>query len=395
MSEALEKEGVALGFDRFENIRSLILLMTLRCNLKCKMCGQVSFFGEDPEKRMFIKEEIRFEDLKRVLDERPSWESLHLFGGEPMTYRFIGPLMELARERAQVVWMTTNGTIIGPHLDSMIRNLSGLTVSIDSSNPDENDASRGVIGTTERILKNFRALAAVRKPFAPVVVFNSVITHHNYHALEKSLMFFETEFSNGFDMIQFHLPRFVQDSLGQEHEKFMMQEFGCHAKTWEGWRGHGEGIDLEILQNQINKVKDHPKVIIYGIDKADQLQGFFKNPKFPSINGLYPPEAHCKVMDKVLTIQPNGNVVLCTDFPDYVLGNIYQESLRDIWNNEPMRRLRLYLRKHTFFPICAKCPRAVESMHLSMGAGLKVADRFYKSMRQRKHVPGVLARSSS
>ena len=100
-------------------------------------------------------------------------------------------------------------------------------------------------------------------------------------------------------------------------------------------------------------------------------------------------------MDKVLTIQPNGNVVLCTDFPDYVLGNIYQESLRDIWNNEPMRRLRLYLRKHTFFPICAKCPRAVESMHLSMGAGLKVADRFYKSMRQRKHVPGVLARSSS
>ena len=58
MNELQIKEEIDKGTGNFEDIRGLILLMTLRCNLKCKMCGQVSFFDEDPEKRMFIKEEI-------------------------------------------------------------------------------------------------------------------------------------------------------------------------------------------------------------------------------------------------------------------------------------------------------------------------------------------------
>lgn len=55
-------------------------------------------------------------------------------------------------------------------------------------------------------------------------------------------------------------------------------------------------------------------------------------------------------------IMPNGDVVPCRDYSDYVVGNITKKSILDIYNDEGYRKFRGLLKKHGgLIPICARC----------------------------------------
>ena len=59
----------------------------------------------------------------------------------------------------------------------------------------------------------------------------------------------------------------------------------------------------------------------------------------------------------MVDIMPNGDVVTCRDHPDYLVGNIRNDSLLTIYNNERYKAFRNALRdsKDGLFPICARC----------------------------------------
>jgi radical SAM protein with 4Fe4S-binding SPASM domain len=53
---------------------------------------------------------------------------------------------------------------------------------------------------------------------------------------------------------------------------------------------------------------------------------------------------------------PNGDVAPCRDYPDYVVGNIKEDSILDIFNNGRYRKFRQALKDMGgLFPICARC----------------------------------------
>ncbi len=66
-------------------------------------------------------------------------------------------------------------------------------------------------------------------------------------------------------------------------------------------------------------------------------------------------EKSCECPYTAITILPNGDVTFCTDFPDVILGNIYDTNLNDIWIGEKGQLFRKYLETNKRFPLCESC----------------------------------------
>ncbi len=66
---------------------------------------------------------------------------------------------------------------------------------------------------------------------------------------------------------------------------------------------------------------------------------------------------YCDHVENTMTIRWNGDVVpCCYDLTSRcVLGNIYQNSLSEIWNNEAYQDLRRSIDKMEFVPLCNNC----------------------------------------
>lgn len=71
--------------------------------------------------------------------------------------------------------------------------------------------------------------------------------------------------------------------------------------------------------------------------------------------------APCTFLWSSMLILWNGDVSPCSQdfFAKYITGNVKEKSMREIWNDEPMQRLRRELTagRYKNFPACANCDR--------------------------------------
>jgi radical SAM protein with 4Fe4S-binding SPASM domain len=63
----------------------------------------------------------------------------------------------------------------------------------------------------------------------------------------------------------------------------------------------------------------------------------------------------CGVCVSSVCMVANGNVYPCAGWQSYVVGNVYDQSLQDIWDNSPKVKYLRSLRKKDF-PKCRTCP---------------------------------------
>src|ERR1035438_302869 len=144
------------------------LRVTNLCNLRCKMCGQWGDTGifragaeaatSDGEKErgrirelIGLSRQMALSDYVRLLDEfAPSRPIISLFGGEPLLYPDILPLIREVKGRGLTCSLITNGW----RLEKVARELveagvDSIMVSIDGP-PDVHDRIRGQAGSFER-----------------------------------------------------------------------------------------------------------------------------------------------------------------------------------------------------------------------------------------------------
>jgi radical SAM protein with 4Fe4S-binding SPASM domain len=63
----------------------------------------------------------------------------------------------------------------------------------------------------------------------------------------------------------------------------------------------------------------------------------------------------CGVCVSTICMVANGNIYPCAGWQDYIVGNIREAPLREIWENSPKVKYLRSLRKRDF-PKCVKCP---------------------------------------
>jgi radical SAM protein with 4Fe4S-binding SPASM domain len=145
----------------------------------------------------------------------------------------------------------------------------------------------------------------------------------------------------------------------------MKQNINCYNDVIDWGKAHNinVGSDYVIIarynhttQNLSNRlsVNDVKEIIGHKIvNEPKYLELMEKEAK--KKNNMNPDDFVCSVCHSSICIADNGNVYPCAGWQDYVVGNINETSLKDIWNNSIKVQYLRSLRRRDF-PKCIQCP---------------------------------------
>jgi len=356
------------------------LRVTNLCNLRCKMCGQwgdTGIFrshsapdaGDGALERARIQEligakrQLSLSDYVRLLDEIAAWQPIvSLFGGEPLLYPDILPLVREIKKRGLTCTIITNGGRLEALADELVDSgIDSIAVSIDGT-PDRHDAIRGRAGSFERAAAGVRAVARARERAnraLPMQIAILPITELNLDVIAPAV---DALRELPLDTINVGLRWFVPKHAGAEYERVMRDELGVAATSWKGfdfeWPS-GNGHERQMLE-LVRLLKGLRRKRFLDSARGKPWTSFVPDvpaagvPEYFSNFGATFGHDMCPVAWYFAQVEPDGEVTFCGDFPDYFIGNVRKEPFRDIWGGEKARRFRAKLAREPL-PICARC----------------------------------------
>lgn len=334
----------------------LVWRITQDCNCKCSMC--IGSTGKSS-----ITDFFNLQDIKNILANIKDlgFNKLLLCGGEPTLVKRLPEIIWLAKNLDLSVHLNTNAFILANVIhDCFDAGLDSVIISLDSPDSSIHDNIRGKIGLHKRALQNAEKISKLYGKDR--VRFHTLIMKSNFASLSSMV---ELAYVSGVGFVDM---TYVMDALNIDRSKFRLNVTEIYEFFWN--------IFPEILSKAIElNIKIHISPIPYCIldisEDQVQLLHFLNNPT-KSIksainrelnyyakglyNKLYLKNRICSAPYRDLTIDYDGTVYPCgrslTINYKYRLGNLKDDALSLIVNNDLARRFRVISPKH---PICEKC----------------------------------------
>jgi radical SAM protein with 4Fe4S-binding SPASM domain len=358
------------------------LRVTNLCNLRCRMCGQWGDTGifrsqsgsatatdgvaerERIRELIGLKRQLALPEYVRLLDElAPFQPIISLFGGEPLLYPDILPLVAEIKRRGLTCTVITNGG----RLETLARDLveagiDSIAVSIDGP-PEVHNRIRGSADSFEKAEAGIRAVARWRRELKcalPMTIAILPVTELNLDALPRAM---EVLRALPLDTINVGLRWFIPEQVGAEYERVMREEFGVEAASWKGFEFDASTIAATKTQHMTELVR-----LLKNLRRRRYLDSTLGRPWtsfVPEVPAERVPDyfadfgqtfGHrmCPVAWYFAQVEPDGEVTFCGDFPDYFIGNVRRQTFREIWTGEKAQRFRAKLAREPL-PICARC----------------------------------------
>jgi radical SAM protein with 4Fe4S-binding SPASM domain len=283
------------------------------CNLTCGYC--YDFVKLDGRKR---KLEIGLSEVVAILDQLREMGifRMDIAGGEPLLWKefFLSYLGE-ARARDLSISVTSNGTLIDEELAERLidHDLKTVTISVDGWNEETNDASRGAGSFVKACRGIGHLVAAKRRRNAPV------------HLAIKNT------FAPGLDEEGAKSFVFLGIRLGVDKVKFNPMRPSGNAEKWTHLVN-----DPQLYYRTLGNIQK--AIDAYG----DQIE--VSGPMNPAtcFGGRIPylSQWGCIAGKELIAIDSVGNVRPCSMMTEYILGNVRERRLRDIYENSE-RNIRL------------------------------------------------------
>lgn len=328
--------------------------ITPMCNLRCMMCGQNGIHGTLKDRQAEENKKIvPIERYKALTDELAGkTQVFYMWGGEPFMYP---NFMDLASYMAKKTLFTvnTNGTWLAQNAKRIVADQwTGIFISLDGFE-DINDKIRGD-GVYQRVMEGIAAvnrekeLQGSKLPYMGVV---TTISMMNYLWLDKLAAALADK---GLSWHIINLGTYVNNEIGAEHEKHLEKVLGIKPEYWKGFAtGFNEGIDGDAFSETLKRV--HALPVPYPIITVPGIQ--------PEHIGALYSDLKIVVRDKCaapwfsVNINYNGDVAFCADYPDWILGNIMDKPMLDLYNNERAVKFRNALKgsPNGLFPACNRC----------------------------------------
>ena len=178
-----------------------------------------------------------------------------------------------------------------------------------------------------------------------------MVTNRNYRDLVNLT---EASREYGIELHIINLGTYTNDNIVAAQRRFMKEKLDTDIDCLEAYNtGYNLGIDAqelhEILQDIHTKDHGHPIITVPALN-PDKTHTYYADLETPVRN-------HCIVPWCQANVNYNGDVHFCADYPDYILGNITNQSFKEIYNGERANKFRktIHACKGGMFPGCLRC----------------------------------------
>lgn len=346
-------------------IRQLSFRITDLCNLRCTTCGQWGEGGYLRGKNLkdLKQKEVDPARYREVLDDlvRHGHEPLvYIWGGEPMLYAGTVGLIEKAASLGLGASMVSNGSFIAPVAQRLVdAPLFLLQISIDGHCAEIHNALRpSAAGMGDNFAAVESALAAVNESRRgkgrrlPLIASLTVISQANHRHLTD---IYEA-FQNRVDLFVFYLSWWIDPASASAHDLDFQRRFGFTPRLHWGWAGTWKPGDYAALQRQLDTLRHRastpgtpPVIFIPDISGEEALKAYYTD------HGCRFGFDQCVSIYQAVEVDSNGDLSPCRDYHDYVVGNIQEATITELWNSPAYRKFRQSLSREGLMPVCSRC----------------------------------------
>lgn len=344
-------------------IRQVSIRITDLCNLRCIMCGQWGEHGFLHGKNLkeLKKCEVpveRYQELLRDLAAHGHRPILYLWGGEPTMYNGWLDLLETAKELKMPSSIVTNGTKLAQYADRIIDSSMYLCqISIDGHNEELHNSIRRAqgINSFKSINEGIDALQEARaraKKKLPLIASLTTVSRDN----ANNLVDIYEAFKDKVDLCVFYPAWWISEERADAHTKDFERRFGFEPQLHRGWIGGWTPQDYKALNEQFQELrarskgyKNPPVIFIPNLDGEEDLEKYYTD---HSERFGYD---ECISIFQVIEIDSNGDISPCRDYHDYVVGNIKDQTITEIWNSDRFKQFRKSISQDGLMPVCSRC----------------------------------------
>jgi radical SAM protein with 4Fe4S-binding SPASM domain len=298
-------------FNGKPQLTNLHIEITGNCNEKCVHC-----YIPHNNKVRHIEPDLFFDVLKQCKDMRLL--HLTLSGGEPMLHKNFCDFLRKCKEYDFSVNVLSNLTLLNDEIIKEMKTnpLLGVQVSLYSMNFNIHDEITQIKGSFE---KTKNAILKLIENDIPLQI-NCPIVKQNKNCYDDVLKW------------------------AKKHKIHVGDDYVIIARYNHTTQNLSYRLSINEIKEVINKrVENDAKYI-------EQMEKEAEKKKNISSNDIV-----CTVCHSSICIAYNGNVYPCVGWQDYIVGNIKETSLSEIWDNSDKVQYLRDLRKQNF-PKCIKCP---------------------------------------
>jgi radical SAM protein with 4Fe4S-binding SPASM domain len=306
------------------------------CNLKCEMCNHWRETREPP---------VSSDRFKDVLDELAELgtKKIHISGGEPLLRPQVPDMVEQASALGIKVTMTTNGTLIDKTKAKRLveGGLRGVNISIDSPIRKMHEKIRGVAGSFKATVKAVQLFKRYQHKGKLTIRINTVVSRTNYQTLDGLPDLAHELGADGINLIP------VDDHCGEILS--MRKRDIALFNTEIAPRIAERALALGLMLSDEDAFPFGRTDSEMRLGRAGQYAfGYYD--KHP----CYAPWIHS-------LIDFNGNVYVCCMTRERIppLGNIRQQTFKEIWEGAAYRQMRLKMHPPAL-AACRRCDDFIE-----------------------------------
>ena len=334
----------------------LVLGVNNICNLHCKMCDVGTKNLETNFAQNLVGTQplnMPLELFQKIVDQTkthfPATKLGYAFT-EPLVYPNLFESLEYANKSQLFTSITTNALNLRQKADELIAGgLNELFISLDGPQAIHNEI-RGHKSSYQRAIEGLELLLSKSK--IPVSIF-CVITEWNIGYLK--------EFIDGLKHIPlkqvgFMHANFITEEVAQLHnQRFGSQFHATHSNVEEV---NLAAYDLPQLMDEILQIKNEnymfPVSFSPNLNQLEELTKYYKQPSEKVGKTCYDVFNNLMIKSDGTVIPAHGR---CFNVP---VGNLYDSTLKEIWNAEKLIELRRLLTKENgLLPACTRCCSAV------------------------------------
>lgn len=338
------------------------LKLTNRCNLRCKHCFEWNNDGYHnllDSEYLSINGDLKFDLIKElILNTKMTSAPIYLWGGEPTVYKHWDELINLLSVEDRKVIICTNGIGLDSKLESIskLRNNVTLLFSIEGFK-NEHDYLRGK-GSFQKTMESLKLYLTKQrnKEFLGLISVETVISDQLIPHLFEYCNYIE---DLGLDTLFLNFPWYINrkevDKMDLYYEKTFSNIFSTNQKhySWYSFDFHISPSSFECLKNElsyINKKNWKNHIIVQpNFSDYDEMINYLRGD-----NIIVGNKNMCLAYSLRIDVMPNGDVIPCKKFPEFVVGNLNESSFNDVWNGTRFNYFREQM-NNNLMNICSKC----------------------------------------